>query len=178
MHFPSLDARLSRIRLMIFDVDGVLTDGSLRTPHRGGGRVFNVHDGFGFYLARQAGLQLAICSGKDEDEIRDRAEALRVPTLRLGRLDKDVAVREILEELDIASDEAMFVGDDLFDLPGMAETGFAVAPADARPEVCDYADWVLSLPGGRGAVREAIEGVLKARGQWDELVAPFMREKA
>ncbi len=175
---PELTERLSRIRLMIFDVDGVLTDGSLRTPHRGGGRVFHVHDGFGFYLARQAGLGLAICSGKDEDEIRDRAEALRVPTLRLGRLDKDVAVREILEELGVSPDEAMFVGDDLFDLPGMAETGFAAAPADARPEVREYADWVLPLPGGKGAVREAIEGVLKARGQWDDLVSRFIRVKA
>ncbi len=175
---PEITERLSRIRLMIFDVDGVLTDGSLRTPHRGGGRVFHVHDGFGFYLARQAGLQLAICSGKDEDEIRDRAEALRVPTLRLGRLDKDVAVREILDELSVSPDEAMFVGDDLFDLPGMAETGFAAAPADARPEVREYADWVLPLPGGKGAVREAIEGVLKARGLWDDLVSRFMRVKA
>ena len=175
MHSPDLDTRLAGIRLMIFDVDGVLTNGTVRTPHRGGGRVFHVHDGFGFYLARKAGLMLAICSGKDEDEIRDRAEALRVPTLRLGRLDKDVAVREILEELNVAADEAMFVGDDLFDLPGMAETGFAAAPADARPEVRDYVDWVLSLPGGHGAVREAIEGVLKARGLWDDLVAPFLR---
>jgi len=175
---PELEARLSRVRLVIFDVDGVLTDGSLRTPHRGGGRIFNVHDGFGFYLARRAGLKLAICSGKDEEEIRDRAEALQVPTLRLGRLDKDLAVREILGELGIARGEALFVGDDLFDLPGMEEAGLSAAPADARPEVRGYADWVLSLPGGRGAAREAIEGVLKSRGLWDDLVSPFLRVKA
>lgn len=175
---PEMQGRLSRVRLMIFDVDGVLTDGTVRTSHRGGGRVFHVHDGFGFYLARKAGLMTAICSGKDEDEIRDRAEALRVSTLRLGRLDKDVAVREILDELDVKQGEALFVGDDLFDLPGMEEAGFSAAPADARDEVREYADWVLSLPGGRGAVREAIEGVLKARGLWDDLVAPYLKVRA
>ena len=169
MRSPELSERLARVRLMIFDVDGVLTDGTVRTPHRGGGRVFHVHDGFGFYLARKAGLMMALCSGKDEDEIRDRAEALRVPTLRLGRLDKDAAVGEILEELGVSRGEALFVGDDLFDMPGMEAAGLSAAPADARPEVREFADWVLDLPGGRGAVREAIRFILDARGELDAL---------
>jgi len=174
---PDLQNRLAKIRLMIFDVDGVLTDGSLRTSSQGGGRAFHVHDGFGFRLARRAGLRLAICSGKDEEEIRARAQALGVPTLRLGRLDKGAAVLEILQELDVDPDEALFVGDDLFDLPAMAVTGVSAAPSDARPEVRDRADWPLTLPGGRGAVREAIDGVLKARGLWKGSVAPFMEGK-
>lgn len=177
MPWNDLAARLEKIRILIFDVDGVLTDGGLTRPHQGGGRSFNVHDGFGFYLARGAGLKLALCSGKDEPELRERAKALKVDLLRLGRLDKDVAVREILDEAGLEPAEALFVGDDLFDLPAMAIVGLSLAPADARPEVRDYADGLLEAPGGRGAAREAIEVVLKARGLWDEAVAPFMRKR-
>jgi len=174
---PSNDLleRMAGIRLIIFDVDGVLTDGSLSMPHQGGGRRFDVKDGFGFYLARQAGLKLAFCSGKDEPELRARAEALKVDFYRLGRLDKDEAVAEILEEAGLAPEEAAFVGDDLFDLPAMEAVGLALAPADARPELRDYAHAVLESPGGRGAGREAIEAVLKARGDWDAAVSRFLR---
>ncbi|MDP6418093.1 MAG: HAD hydrolase family protein [Candidatus Krumholzibacteria bacterium] len=176
MPSPELLSSLRRIRLFIFDVDGVLTDGSLSSPHLGGGRKFHVHDGFGFYLSRQAGLSLALCSGKDEQELRDRAEALKVDCIRLGRLDKGQAVREILEEMKVSPEEAIFVGDDLFDLPGMREVGLSAAPANARPELLDFVDWKLDCSGGRGAAREVIEAVLKAQDLWDGVCAPFLGE--
>lgn len=169
---PELPDRLSRVRLLIFDVDGVLTDGSLRSDQ--GGRRWSVKDGFGFYLARSAGLKLALCSGKDHEEIRARAKALGMSCLKLGRIDKAEAVREILGEEGLEEHEALFVGDDLFDLPAMAAVGLSAAPADARPELLERVDWPLSTKGGEGAAREIIEGVLKAQGLWNESVAPFV----
>lgn len=177
MSCPETDAalrdRLSALRLIVFDVDGVLTDGSL-----GGGeprsRRWNVKDGFGVYLARSSTVKIALCSGNDHPEIRERAERLRIDALRLGRIDKAAAVRELLEELGIARGEALFVGDDLFDLPGMAAAGLGAAPADAAAEVRERADWRLASAGGRGAGREVIEAVLRARGEWDGAVAPFL----
>ena len=166
-------ARAARIALVLCDNDGVLTDGSL-----GGGeprsRRWNVKDGFGVYLARRGGLALALCSGNDHPEIRERAERLGVTQLRLGRIDKGAAVRELLDALDVAQGEALFVGDDLFDLPGMRAAGLGACPADAATELHARCDWVLSARGGHGAVREAIEGILRARGEWDALVAPFI----
>jgi 3-deoxy-D-manno-octulosonate 8-phosphate phosphatase (KDO 8-P phosphatase) len=168
-----LRERLARVRLLILDVDGVLTDGSL-----GGGeprsRRWNVKDGFGVYLARRSGLELALCSGNDHAEIRERAERLGIAHLSLGRIDKGEAVRELLAVVGVAAGEALFVGDDLFDLPGMRAAGFGACPADAAAELLDRCDWVLGARGGQGAVREAIEGLLRARGEWDALVAPFL----
>jgi 3-deoxy-D-manno-octulosonate 8-phosphate phosphatase (KDO 8-P phosphatase) len=177
MPWSDLTNALAKIRLIVFDVDGVLTDGSLSMPHQGGGRRFDVKDGFGFYLARQAGLRLALCSGKDEPELRARAEALKVDLYRLGRLDKAEALAEILKEAGLSPEEAAFVGDDLFDLPAMAAAGLALAPADARPEVRAFAHHVLDSPGGRGAGREVIEAVLKARGDWQRVTEPFLRTR-
>lgn len=168
-----LRERLARVRLIVFDVDGVLTDGTL-----GGGeprsRRWNVKDGFGVFLARRSSVSLALCSGNDHPEIRERAERLKIPAMRLGRLDKGVAVLELFEELGIAAGEALFVGDDIFDLPGMAAAGMGAAPADAASEVLARVDWRLSTRGGHGAGREAIEGVLRSRGEWETVVAPFL----
>ncbi len=169
----ALKSRLARLRLLIFDVDGVLTDGTL-----GGGeprsRRWNVKDGFGIYLALHSSLAVALCSGNDHAEIRERADRLRIQHLRLGRLDKGVAVRELLAETGCARGEALFVGDDLFDLPGMAAAGLGACPADAATELFARCDWVLASHGGHGAAREVIEGVLRARGDWEPLVAPFL----
>jgi 3-deoxy-D-manno-octulosonate 8-phosphate phosphatase (KDO 8-P phosphatase) len=166
-------ARLAGVSLLILDVDGVLTDGSL-----GGGdapsRRWDVKDGFGIFLARHSGLSLALCSGNDHRDIRERAERLRIPHLRLGRLDKGVAVGELLAELGLEHGQALFVGDDLFDLPGMAAAGLSAAPADAVSEVLERVDWRLDRPGGGGAVRQVIEGLLKARGEWEQVVDPFL----
>jgi len=173
MPSPELRARLSAVCLVIFDVDGVLTDGSLQGGDQGG-RRWSVADGFASTLARQAGLGLALCSGRDHPEIRDRAAALHIGLMRLGRLDKAAAVREILAEAGVPPGAALFVGDDLMDWPAMARVGLAAVPADARPELRERADWVLAAPGGRGAAREVIEAVLKAKGLWAQVTRPFL----
>jgi YrbI family 3-deoxy-D-manno-octulosonate 8-phosphate phosphatase len=169
----ALQRRLAAVRLIVFDVDGVLTDGGL-----GGdgprSRRWNVKDGFGFYLARQAGLALALCSGYDHPEIRERAEILRLRSLKLGRLDKGAAIRELMEEHRLRPGELIFVGDDLFDLPGMRAAGLGAVPADAAPELKAQADWVLEASGGHGAAREVIDAVLRARGDWERVVGPFL----
>jgi 3-deoxy-D-manno-octulosonate 8-phosphate phosphatase (KDO 8-P phosphatase) len=172
----ALGKRLARVRLLVFDVDGVLTDGSL-----GGGeprsRRWNVKDGFGIYLALRGGLGVALCSGNDHAEIRERAKRLRIEHLRLGRLDKGEAVRELLSELGLERGEALFVGDDIFDLPGVRAAGLGACPSDAAAELLARCDWRLTAAGGRGAVREVIEGVLRARGEWDAVVAPFLGDE-
>lgn len=177
MPFPDPPAallpRLARLRLLIFDVDGVLTDGTL-----GGGeprsRRWHVKDGFGIYLAHRGSLGIALCSGNDHAEIRERAERLRIQHLRLGRLDKGDAVRELLAETACARGEAIFIGDDLFDLPGMAAAGLGACPSDAAGELLERCPWRLASRGGHGVARELIEGVLRARGEWAGLVAPFL----
>jgi len=170
MPSPELAARLARVRLLVFDVDGVLTDGTITVS---GERRWSVTDGFGFLLARRGGLKTALCSGRDDPEIAARAERLKIDGLRLGRMDKGAGVAELAVELGVTPAETLFVGDDLFDLPGLAAAGVAAAPADARPELRRRADWVLSAPGGRGAAREAIEAVLRARGDWERVMAEF-----
>ncbi len=173
MPSPELVGRLSRLRLVVFDVDGVLTDGTLVGAEQGG-RRWDVRDGFGLWLAGQSGLALALCSGKDHPEIRARAEQLGIRHLRLGRRDKAAAVREILAETGVEPEDALFVGDDLFDLPAMAAVGLSATPADARPELRARADWRLEAAGGRGAAREIVEGILSARGEWEALIAPYL----
>ncbi|MCP4546137.1 MAG: HAD hydrolase family protein [bacterium] len=174
MPYPEhLRDRLAAVRIAIFDVDGVLTDGTL-----GGGaahsRRWNVKDGFGFKLARKVGLRIGLCSGNDHADIRERAERLKLDVMRLGRLDKDQAVREILAELKLEPEQAIFTGDDLFDLPGIRAAGLGAAPADAAPELLERVDWRLQTCGGRGVGREVIEGVLQARGEWRSVIAPFI----
>jgi 3-deoxy-D-manno-octulosonate 8-phosphate phosphatase (KDO 8-P phosphatase) len=149
---------------------GVLTDGTITVS---GERRWSVTDGFGFLLARRGGLKTALCSGRNDPEIEARAERLRIDALRLGRMDKGAGVAELAAELGVTTAEALFVGDDLFDLPGLDAAGVAAVPADARPELRRRADWVLSAPGGRGAAREVIEAVLRARGDWERVLAEF-----
>jgi 3-deoxy-D-manno-octulosonate 8-phosphate phosphatase (KDO 8-P phosphatase) len=177
MPFPepaaSFRSRLARIRLLIFDVDGVLTDGRLSTGPVGG-RRWNVKDGFAFYLLRETDLKAAICSGKADEEIRERAKILGIEALSLGRMDKGDAVTELMQAADLVSGEALFLGDDLFDLPGMRVAGLGAAPADAVADVRERVDWVLDHAGGDGAARELIQAVLQARGEWDRVTAPYL----
>ena len=175
MPSPELNRRLARVRLAIFDVDGVLTDGTLG-PAQEPGRRWSVHDGFGFVLARRSGLRFALCSGHDHPEIRSRAERLGLDTLLLGCMEKGGAIAGLMAERNLERGEAIFVGDDLFDLAGMTAAGLGAAPADARPQVRAAADWPLVTAGGRGAAREVIDGLLLARGEWDDAVRGYLEE--
>ena len=157
--------RARGIRLLILDVDGVLTDGRLYFDAKGETlKVFHVRDGHGIKMAQRGGIEVALVSGRRSDAAFHRARELGVTRFYEGVRDKAA----ILEELQAAA-----VGDELVDLPLFHRVGLGVAVADAVPEVRAAAHWVTILPGGQGAVREVCDLLLKAQGRWEELVRPW-----
>jgi 3-deoxy-D-manno-octulosonate 8-phosphate phosphatase (KDO 8-P phosphatase) len=167
-----LEASLAGVRLAAFDVDGVLTDGTFSLDGRGEDRVrFHTRDGLALKLLLSEGVEVALVSGRTSEAVRVRAEALGIRHVRLGVTDKAAVLREIAGALEIPRRGVLFAGDDLPDLAAFREAGVAAAVADAAPEVRARAALVTSSPGGRGAVREIAERLLRARGLWDGAVA-------
>lgn len=172
--YTDLAARAAAIRMLLLDVDGTLTSGSLAYTGREQITVtFDIKDGLGIKLAQQAGIDVRILSGRASHALERRAAELGIDRLVTRRSDKSNAFREILEEGDLEAREIAYVGDDLPDLPVMLRCGLAFAPRDAVEEVRQGAHRVLSKEGGRGCVREAIEIILRARGDWERLVASY-----
>jgi 3-deoxy-D-manno-octulosonate 8-phosphate phosphatase (KDO 8-P phosphatase) len=173
--YPSpadLAARAVRIRALIFDVDGVLTDGTILMHADGGeSKHFHIRDGTGIVLANRAGLLTGVLSARQSGAVTARTRQLRMGIVKQGILSKGQALDDILREHALQEDEIAFMGDDLLDLPVMTRVGLAAAPADAAAEVRASAHWVARLPGGRGAARELVEMVLRAQGHWERLVA-------
>lgn len=169
---PDVWQKASRIRLLILDVDGVLTDGSLYFgPKEELFKVFHVRDGHGIKMAQQGGIEVAFLSGRRSDPAFQRARELGVTRYFEGLRDKTPVLEELCRTLHLSPEEVAAVGDELVDLPLFHRVGLAVAVADAAPEVKAAAHWVTLTPGGRGAVREVTDLILKARGAWDELLA-------
>ncbi len=157
-------ARAARVRLVLLDVDGTLTDGGLYYFDQGGLALrFHVRDGLGMALGRRAGLLVGLVSGRDVMQVRHRAAELNLDEVVLGVTDKRAVVLEIMERRGLAPEEVAFVGDDLVDIPAMAAVGFPAAVADAMDDVREAAVWVTPHGGGQGAVRDVIDLVLKAR---------------
>jgi 3-deoxy-D-manno-octulosonate 8-phosphate phosphatase (KDO 8-P phosphatase) len=172
MKDAALAARCRALRLVLTDVDGVLTDGVvLYLPDGGEARAFHIRDGLAVVLAHRSGLKTGILSGRRSEVVARRAAELNMAVVRQGILDKGAALREILSEEGLAAHEVAYVGDDLNDLPVMAEVGLSAAPADAPFEVRQAAYMALSTPGGRGCLREFVEAILRARGEWEDAVA-------
>ncbi|MBQ7739036.1 MAG: 3-deoxy-manno-octulosonate cytidylyltransferase [Desulfovibrionaceae bacterium] len=160
----SLDEKLRRIRLIITDVDGVLTDGSLYYGPEGEVlKCFNAKDGLGVGLARRAGIQIAILSGRDCQALRRRLADLGITIMRLGRLEKGEALKEILDEASCEKEEALFLGDDVTDIAGFEGCALGVAVADAHKDALCAADIVLKTKGGSGALRDVIDMIRKRR---------------
>ncbi len=156
---------MKNVKLLALDVDGTLTDGGLYLSESGESlKRFHAQDGLGIVLAAHVGLRVGWITGRKSAIVAARAEALGVKTLRQGVHDKAAALREIGEELGVALSEMAFMGDDLNDLPALNAVGFALAPKNAVPSVLARADWVSSKSGGNGAVRDAIDTILTARG--------------
>lgn len=169
-----LAARAARVRLLLLDVDGVLTDGGIVYADTGAElKRFHVRDGSGLKLWRAAGNRAAILSGRSSPAVDVRAAELGIAPVLQGRDDKAAGLAEVLAAAGVGADEVCAVGDDLPDLPVLLRCGLAVAVADAAPEVRAAAHYVTAVPGGRGAVRDAVEWLLKARGAWDGLVSRF-----
>jgi 3-deoxy-D-manno-octulosonate 8-phosphate phosphatase (KDO 8-P phosphatase) len=159
----------------VVDVDGVLTDGAIVVDDRGvESKHFHVRDGLAYSLWHRAGKRSAILSGRRADVVERRAAELRIGHLSQGLDDKAVPFRALLSELGLEPRQACFVGDDLVDLPVLRAAGLAACPADAVPEVKDAAHLVTSAAGGRGAVREVVEAILRAQGLWHDLCRPYL----
>ena len=162
-----LQERLARIRLVVLDVDGVLTDGGIYLTNSGDEmKKFNAKDGFGIKAIERHGVKTAIITWKTSAIVEKRARDLEITDVVQGAVGKDSYFREILqrEGIEEGSGESCYVGDDVTDLGCMRIAGFGAAPADAHPEVLAAADFVSSLAGGHGAVREFCDAILQARG--------------
>lgn len=159
---------------ILCDVDGVLTDGSLYYDRRGEAlKRFHVRDGLALKLAQRAGLRVGLLSGRESPALERRAAELGLDALLAGHRDKDAVFDEFLRRHDTVPRQVAYIGDDLPDLPVLGRCGLAFAPADAAEEVRAVAHRILARPGGAGAVREMVEMVLRARGDWDALFASF-----
>jgi 3-deoxy-D-manno-octulosonate 8-phosphate phosphatase (KDO 8-P phosphatase) len=168
----ALAARCRRLRLVLSDVDGVMTDGTvLLLPGGHEGKSFHVRDGLGVVLAHRAGLWTGMLSGRRSEASAQRAAELGMKVVRQGVADKAAGLREILEELQLEPDQVAYIGDDVNDLPVMERVGLSAAPSDAPLEVRGQAFMVTDAAGGRGCLREFLEAILRARGDWERVVA-------
>ena len=174
-----LTALARGVRLLLFDVDGVLTDGRILLHADGSeSKQYHIRDGTGLVLARRSGLLTGLLSARTSASTTERARQLQIPIVRQGASDKLTVYQEILAEHGLADGEVAFMGDDVQDLPVLTRVGLSCAPADAVPEVRARSRWISSRGGGAGAVRELIELVLRAQGTWDELVSAYLLAEA
>ena len=166
---------LAAIQMLVMDVDGVLTDGTL-VIHADGSesKHFSALDGHGIRLWKRAGLDVALISGRASEPTRRRAEQLQIEHVFEDCHFKLPVFEKLLDRVDLPPEKAAYIGDDLTDLPVMKYAGFGVAVANAVAEVKRYADYVTNRPGGRGAVREVIEHILKNSGRWQELMKRYL----
>jgi 3-deoxy-D-manno-octulosonate 8-phosphate phosphatase (KDO 8-P phosphatase) len=176
--------RAKRIKVLIFDVDGVLTDGQIIVVPDSAGpdakgievKGFAAHDGLGITLARLAGIRVGIITKRVSQTVAIRARDLKLEFVYQGQAHKMNAIREILTLAGITIDELAYVGDDIIDLPVMRACGLAIATANARPQVKAMAHFTTPNPGGHGAGRDAIDFILNARGVLDEVIEEYLDE--
>jgi 3-deoxy-D-manno-octulosonate 8-phosphate phosphatase (KDO 8-P phosphatase) len=172
----SIERRASGIKLLLMDCDGVLTDGRLWLLENGEEqKSFNTHDGLGLHLLHRAGLKSGIISGRKSVSVERRAQHLEIEFVCQGDPDKIEAFEDVLRLAKLSENEVAFIGDDLTDIPVMQRSGFAVAVSDAVEEARSVAHYVTRAEGGRGAVREVIELILKAQGRWNDLVDGYLK---
>ena len=161
----------AEIKLLVLDVDGVMTDGRIIVDDDGReSKNFHVHDGSAVFLLRRAGIETAIISGRTARCVEWRARDLKIAECHQGAHDKVAKFEEMRARLGLAARECAFVGDDALDVPLMRHVGLAAAPADARLEAKAAAALVTEARGGHGAVREVAEAILRARGSWENLL--------
>jgi 3-deoxy-D-manno-octulosonate 8-phosphate phosphatase (KDO 8-P phosphatase) len=170
----TLQEKAARIRLVLFDVDGVLTDG-LVIMHADGSesKGFHIRDGAAIVWAQRAGLLVGLLSARSSGATTQRATQLAVGIVAQGVANKLTAYERIVRENGLEHGEVAYMGDDLLDLPVLERAGLSAAPADAAAEVRETVDFVSPSPGGRGAARELIELVLRAQKRWDDIVQQY-----
>ncbi|WP_019551886.1 KdsC family phosphatase [Propionispira raffinosivorans] len=170
--------RAKKIKLLILDVDGVLTDGKLIIGPSGEFcKTFHVHDGLGIALSKKFGLKTAIITGRTSKMVEFRANELKIDALYQGQSNKVHALDKLQQEFHVNLDEIAYVGDDLIDLPVMTRVGLACAVPNAVCEVKARSHYITAAHGGHGAVRQVIEMILRAQGFWDQIISDYTQAK-
>jgi len=165
-----------RVRMVLVDVDGVLTDGSIHIgPNGEESRNFHARDGMGVRLGQQGGLAFGIISGRSCEAVTRRAAELDFTEVHQGIRDKLACFEDILARSELSENAVCFVGDDLIDVPIMRRVGLAAAPGDAAPEAREAAHFVTAAAGGRGALREVVDLLLRASGNWERVTNPWLK---
>jgi len=173
----AIDARAAGVRLVLFDVDGVLTDGKILMHADGSeSKQFDIKDGTAIVWAQRAGLTVGFLSARSSASTAQRASQLGVALVRQGVTSKLEAYESMLRDHTLADTQVAYMGDDILDLPVLGRVGLSAAPADAADEVRTLVHWVSRRPGGHGAARELIEGVLRAQGRLESIVAAYLAE--
>ncbi|SDJ91372.1 KdsC family phosphatase [Billgrantia gudaonensis] len=172
---PHLMDRLRQIRLLGLDVDGVLTDGRLYFQADGIEiKAFHTHDGHGIKLLQQAGIVVALITGRDSPMVSQRAAALGIQHVHQGVDDKLDVLGELCQRLDIGLEQVAYCGDDMPDLAPIQRVGVGISVPGAPSYVRRHADWVTATPGGHGAVREICDTLLQAQGHWNSVLATYL----
>jgi len=175
----SIEAKAARIKLLLFDVDGVLTNGTVLVHHDGTeSKNFAIRDGIAMVWAQRAGLKVGFLSARTSPTTPHRAAQLGVKLVYHGVSSKAATYARILEDERMTDADVAYMGDDIVDLGVLARAGLSAAPADAVAEVRERVDWVSCWPGGGGAARELIELVLRAQQRWDDVVTGYLREES
>ena len=170
-----IDAKAAKVKLLLFDVDGVLTDGRILLHADGTeSKVFDIKDGTAIVWALRLGLTVGFLSARTSIATSRRAAQLGVTLLHQGVSSKLETYEQIADELLLEDEQIAYMGDDILDLPVLARVGLSTAPADAAPDVLTRVHWVSRRNGGAGAVRELIEMVRRAQGQWDAVLATYL----
>ena len=175
MEPSEIQRRLARIKLLLMDCDGVLTDGRIWLFENGEEQKgFHTRDGLGINLLHRAGLKSGIISGRTSSAVEQRARTLGMSFICQGCEDKQRAFADTLAQAGLRNAEVAFVGDDLNDIPLMLQSGLGVAVADASADTRQHAHYVTNAPGGYGAIREVVELILKSQGRWERLVKQYL----
>jgi len=166
--------KLKKIKMVIMDVDGVLSDGRIILDSKGcENKIFNVYDGAGIAYLHYAGIKTAIITGRLSKTVTYRARELGIFEVHQDTLEKLNALNKILVKHKLSPDEICYMGDDLPDIPALKKVGFAVAVSNARPEVRKYAHYITRQRGGKGAIREVAEKILKAQDKWKMILGKY-----
>lgn len=175
MDRKALIEKAANIKLAVFDVDGVLTDGKLILGENGNEyKSFHVRDGHGLVMLLESGCKIAVITARSSKIVAERMESLGIEYVYQGEKDKGARLMKLIAELGLEREQVAYVGDDVIDLPAMIKVGLPIAVADARPEVKQHADWITEDRGGQGAVREVCELIMKAQGKFDDRIKTYL----
>lgn len=167
--------KAAAIKLAVFDVDGVLTNGNLILGESGNEyKCFHVRDGHGLVMLLETGCQVAVITARSSNIVAERMAQLGIQYVYQGEKDKGARLLSLIDELSLDRNEVAYVGDDVIDLPAMTRVGLAIAVNDAHPFVQEHAHWVTSKPGGHGAVREVCEAIMQAQGKLEARLQAYL----